>query len=57
MFGIPVGASPQQDSQDHLAHYYYYYVYETNDSMPARRWPKKTPYVPTDCASQGPSHN
>ncbi len=57
MFGIPVGASPQQDNQDHLAHYYYYYVYKTSDSMPAGRRLKKTPYVPTDYASWGPSHN
>jgi len=38
------------------AHYYYYTVYETSDSMPAGKRPKKTPYVPTDCASRGRSH-
>jgi hypothetical protein len=39
------------------AHYYYYYVYKTSDNMPAGRRPKKTPYVLTDCASRGSSHN
>ncbi len=51
MFGILAKASPQQDGQDHVAHYYYYYVYETSDSMPTGRRPKKTPYIPTDYAS------